>query len=170
MLSKRHWSALGLAAATAAFWASSGSAITAPSHFSLLDVAGNNTPPIDGFTFNRPPVAGDRFEVRDTLYHWKGTKRGARAGFVEGVATFLSGFGSDFSRRARVLFTVEAHLNGGAVIVEGIGSVNPRGPSRFTFPITGGTGIYANARGYVTVRDLGTGEGNNSNVDIHLMP
>jgi hypothetical protein len=162
---------LGVIALLAAVWAASGLALTSPKVFSLLDVSSQTaSEPIGGFTFNRAPVAGDQFAIADDLYKWAGIKRGARAGRVRGIGTFQTGFGPNFSRPATVLFVAQASLPGGTVLVQGYGQVKPHGPSKFTFPVIGGTGIYANARGYVVVRDLGTGDSNNSNVDFHLLP
>jgi hypothetical protein len=156
--------------ASAAVWATSASAIANPRVFSLLDVSGPQTEPIGGFTFERPPVAGDQFAINDELYRWAGVKKGAKVGHLTGIGTFLTSFGSDFSKPAKVLFTVQAHLPGGTVIVEGFGNINPNGPSKFTIPVIGGTGIYANVRGYVNVRDLGNGNTDNSNAEFHLLP
>jgi hypothetical protein len=168
---RKHGIIFGAVALLAMVWATSALALTGPRVFSLLDVSNDSgVEPIGGFTFNRPPAAGDRFPIRDDLYKWAGTKRGARVGSVEGIGTFLTSFGADFSRHATVLFVVQAHLPGGTLLVEGYGRINPRGRSRFTFPVTGGTGVYSNARGYVTVRDLGTGDEGKSNVDLHLTP
>jgi len=36
--------------------------------------------------------------------------------------------------------------------------------------VVGGTGLYANARGYVKTRDLGNGNSNNTSVEFHLLP
>jgi Dirigent-like protein len=145
-------------------------AVTTPQTFSVLDISDQNVPAIGGFTFERPPVAGDRFEIADTLYRWKGIRRGARIGNVRGIGTFLTGFGPNFQQRATVTFVVQASLPTGTLMIEGNGTINPNGPSRFTLPIIGGTGNYANARGFVTVRDLGTGEADKSNVDVHILP
>ena len=148
------------------FFAASASALTGPKVFSLLDVSQPNPQPINGFTFDRMPRAGDQFPIQDTLYKWAGTKRGALVGRVEGTGTFqVVG-----DTTARVLFFAQATLPGGTVVVHGYGTINFRGPSKFTFPVTGGTGLYANARGWVQVRDIGGGEGNNSNVAFHLIP
>jgi hypothetical protein len=167
----RKHSILALAVvAAAAFLVPSSPALTAPRVFSLLDVPDQNIAPIGGFTFDRPPVGGDQFAIQDTLYKWAGTKRGARTGRLRGFGTFQTGFGPKFQLHASVLFTVQAYLPGGSVLVQGFGEINPNGPSRFTIPVVGGTGVYANARGYVKVRDLGDGNLNRSNVDVHLLP
>jgi hypothetical protein len=138
--------------------------LTGPKTLSFLDVSSNNVQPINGFTFSRMPRAGDQFPIEDTLYRWAGTKRGARVGNVEGIGTFqVVG-----SNSARVLFEAQAHVPGGSIVIQGYGTVIYNGPSRFTFPVVGGTGAYANARGVVSVRDIGNGNGNNSTVIFHL--
>ena len=40
--------------------------------------------------------------------------------------------------------------------------MNPDGPTRLTLAVIGGTGIYANVRGQVDVRDIGTTIGKSS--------
>ena len=147
---------------------SQASAVNGPQRFSLLDVSRNVDEPIGGFRFDRPPVGGDQFTFIDDLYRWAGTKRGVHVGYVRGLATFITGFGDDFSRKALIFFNAEAYLPGGSLLLEGFGNANPNGPSKFVFPIVGGTGIYANARGTVAVRDLGDGNQGKSNVDVRL--
>ena len=155
----------------AAAWGTSASAIGSPQTFSLLEVSTSTSEqPIGDFTFNRPPVGGDQFAVANDLYTWAGTKKGARAGRDEVLLTFITGFGSDFSHTATVLFVAQVYLHGGTVLAQGYGQINPNGPSKYTFPIVGGTGTYANARGYVNVRDLGDGNQNKTNIEFHLMP
>jgi hypothetical protein len=169
----RRSSVLVLVAAVvvSAGWVTSSSAISSPKVFSLLDVTAQELPLGDfGFENQRPPAAGDQFAFVDDLYQWDGAKRGERAGRVRGTGTFIKGFGPDFSQRALVFFSAQAYLKGGTVLVQGYGTVNPDGPSKFTFPVTGGTGIYANARGFVKVRDLGDGNQGKSNIDLHLLP
>ena len=65
---------------------------------------------------------------------------------------------------------MQAYLPGGSLLLEGYGQANPNGPSRYVFPVTGGTGIYANARGFIAVRDLGNGNAGKSNVDVRIGP
>lgn len=156
------------AAAVIGAYASPAPALSRPQVFSLLDVTNNNVQPIAGFTFSRLPQAGDRFALDDVMYKWAGTKRGAAVGHLSGLCTFLTvspppGF------RARALCTGEFRLPAGSVLVEGtVGFTN--GPARFTLPVIGGTGAYANVRGFVKIRDLGTGDSSNSNVEFHLLP
>jgi Dirigent-like protein len=157
-------------AALLAAGAGSARALDKPQDFDLLDVSRNVTEPVGGFDFNRAPVAGDRFAIEDDLYRWAGTKRGAHYGRVVGLGTFQSSFGADFSHAATVLFQAEAFLPRGTVFVEGFGQNKPNGPSHFTLPVIGGTGAYENARGWISVRNLGNGNSNKSNVHVHLIP
>jgi hypothetical protein len=159
-----------LAVLAAALGASAASGLSSPKTFSLLDISSNDVQPINGFTFNRAPQGGDQFAIKDDLYKWAGTKKGARAGHVKGIGTFLTGFGSDFTQNATVLFTAQAFIQGGSILVEGYATQRADGPSTFVLPIIGGTGIYANARGTITVRNLGNGQGNNSNIDVRVLP
>jgi hypothetical protein len=122
------------------------------------------------FTFNRPPVGGDQLAFTNDLYKWAGTKKGPRAGRDEVIITFVTGFGSDFSHKATALFAAQVYLHGGTILVQGYGQLNPNGPSKYTFPVVGGTGTYANVRGYVNVRDLGDGNQNKTNIEFHLLP
>jgi hypothetical protein len=168
---KRTWKRwFVLAAITLAVAASetSASALDSPRVFSLLELPGAERSL--GFEFDQPPRGGDQFGFVDPLYRWAGTERGARVGRVEVMATFQTGFGADFSQHAAVLIIAQAYIPGGTVLVQGYGRINPDGPSKFTLPVIGGTGIYENARGYVKVRDLGNGNSGKSNVQFHLLP
>jgi hypothetical protein len=145
-------------------------AVTVPQHFSLLEVSRNLDEPIGDFRFDRPPVGGDQFTFTDDLYRWNGTKRGAHVGHVRVFATFITGFGDNFSHKATTFFSAQFYLPGGSLVLNGFGQSNPNGPSRFVLPIVGGTGEYANARGTVTVRFLGDGNQGRSNVDVRVQP
>jgi hypothetical protein len=166
---KRLVASAVIAMFVAALWATSASALNGPKVFSVLEVRSFEQP-MGSFTFEQPPVGGDQFAFRDTLHRWSGATQGGRIGHLQGVGTFVTGFGPRFTKRAVVHFTVQAYLPGGTVMVEGYGRVNPRGPSKYTFPVVGGTGIYANARGQVNVRDIGNGDTNKTNVTFHLLP
>jgi hypothetical protein len=162
---------LALVVSLVSFWASSASAIKGPQTFSLLEVSTpNSDQPLGDFTFDRPPVGGDRIAFTNELYKWAGTKRGARAGRDQVTVSFITGFGSDFSKKATALFTAQAYLQGGTIFVEGYGQLNPNGPLKVTLPVVGGTGTYANARGYLNVRDLGDGNQSKTNLEFHLLP
>jgi hypothetical protein len=167
---RKYGVVLALFVLSVAVWAASATAISSPQVFSLLDVSSNVEQPIGDFTFEKPPVGGDQFAFADPLYKWAGTKKGARAGHLQVLITFITGFGSDFSHKATALIQAQAYLQGGTIFAEGYGQLNPNGPSKFRFPVVGGTGTYANVRGYVNVRDLGDGNQNKTNVEFHLLP
>jgi hypothetical protein len=149
---------------------SSATALNAPRTFSLLDAPPQTDLQMGDFDFARPPVGGDRFAFIHTLYRWAGTKKGARVGHLHVVATFVTGFGSNFEHRALILVDAQATIPGGTVMITGYGSLSANGPSRLTLPVVGGTGIYDNVRGYVKVRDLGNGDINRTNIEFHLLP
>lgn len=167
---RKHGVVFALCVVSVAVWAASASAISSPQTFSLLEVSGNNDQPLGDFTFDRPPVGGDRIAFTNELYKWAGTKKGARVGHDQVMISFITGFGSDFSMKATALFTAQVYLPGGTIFAEGYGQINPNGPSKYRFPILGGTGKYDNVRGYVNVRDLGNGNGNKTNIEFHLLP
>ncbi len=168
---RKHVLVLPLIAVSAAVWASSVSAINGPKTFSLLEIStGNSEQPMGDFRFDRPPVGGDAFAVTNTLYTWAGNKKGARVGYDEVMITFITGFAADVSRGPIALFVAQVYLPGGTILAQGYGQFTHDGPQRWTFPVTGGTGTYANARGYVRVRDLGDGNQNKTNLEFHLMP
>ncbi len=166
----RRWVlVVGVVAVVVGLVAGSGSAAVKPQVFSLLEVSTDNSDqPLGDFTFDRPPVGGDRIAVRNQLYKWAGNKKGASAGHDQVMITFITGFGSDFSKKATALFTAQAYLQGGTIVIEGYGQLNPNGPSKYTFPIVGGTGKYAGANGYLNVRDLGDGNTNKTNLQFHI--
>ena len=166
---RRVWMlVLAVGVLAAALSAAQGSAVTGPQRFSLLEVSRNLEEPIGDFRFDRPPVGGDQFTFIDDLYRWSGTKRGRHVGHVRALATFVTGFGDTFSHKATVFFSAQLYLPGGSLLLEGFGQASPNGPSRFVFPIVGGTGTYADARGTVAVRLLGDGNQGKSNVDVRL--
>jgi hypothetical protein len=81
--------------------------------------------------------------------------------------TFVTGFGRSFAHKATVLFVAQLYLPGGTLLLEGYGQVSPDGPSRITFPVIGGTGIYASARGSMSFRTVGE---STRRLEIHLVP
>ena len=150
----------------AAALAASASAISRPQVFSLLAISAQNPQPINGFTFQRDPQGGDAVQIQDSLYRWAGAKKGARAGRDHGLATFLT---NDGNAGASILVTVQFYLQQGTILVDGIVRLPGNGPATFTLPIVGGTGDYDGARGYLSVRDLGNGNQNKSNMEFHLL-
>lgn len=147
-----------------ALGASPAFALDRPQVFSLLDVS-EREHPIGGFQFNREPRGGDAFAFTDGLYRWAGKKRGARVGRVEVLCTFTTFEGGVGTALCAGSFFLPA----GQVLASGFLRF-AEGPGRFTVPVVGGTGAYANARGYLKIRDIGPEDSGNSNVEFHLLP
>ena len=148
----------------------SASALTTPRVFSVLDAPPQIDYPMGSFGFERPPAGGDQFAFTHTLYRWAGAKQGQRIGKLHVIGTFVTGFGPRFTQPALVLIDAQAFLPGGTVAVVGYGRIAADGPSRLTLPVVGGTGAFANARGFVKVRDLGNGNIDRTSIQFHLRP
>lgn len=84
--------------------------------------------------------------------------------------TFVTGYGTDFSHRATLFVNAQLYLPDGTLAVEGFGEVPPSGPASFKLPVVGGTGVYADARGYLDARDVGDGSTGRTKLDFHLVP
>jgi hypothetical protein len=153
---------LALAVLAVVGWVASASAGGNPKVFSLLAVDNGKGQPINGFLFDRAPRAGDQFPISEDLYKWAGAKRGARVGRDAGTAAFLTVTKTGGS----IVFNVQANLPGGTIVVTGLGPAT-NGPQTFNLAVIGGTGIYANAHGYVKVRGIGE---NKTNLDFNLLP
>ena len=137
-----------------------------PRTFSLLEVD-RTFIPLGGLAFDRAPVGGDQFAESNVLYRWTGAKtRGARVGRDRVLVTFVTGYGTNLSHRATVFVNAQLYLPDGTLLVEGFAGVPPRGSSRFTFPVVGGTGVYADARGHISVKDIG----DTARIDLVLLP
>jgi hypothetical protein len=157
-------------ALSVAFWATAASALEEPRTFSLLEVDATEAP-LGDFTFDRAPAPGDQFTETNVLYRWTGAKsKGARVGHDRVLLTFVTGFGAKFTHRAVILANGQIYLPDGTLMAVGYGNIPPDGPHRFTLPIVGGTGIYANARGYMTTQGLGNGHTPRTKLDFHLVP
>lgn len=167
---RKHRVAAALIVVLAAVWASSASAISGPQTLSVLEVDGQSMQQMGDFALDRAPAGGDQIGVRNTLYSWAGAKRGAKIGHDQVVITFITGWGADFSKTATVLFTAQMYLPGGTILVSGYGHIKPDGPSHQVIPVIGGTGTYANARGYLEVRDIGNGRTDKTALTFHLLP
>jgi hypothetical protein len=160
--------AVPAALAVGAAVVSQAGALTKPQTFSLLDVT-ESSQPIAGFDFSRLPLPGDRFAFTDGLYKWAGTKRGARVGRAEVLCTFTKTANVTQGFAATGLCTGQFFLPAGSVLVQGF-LRRTEGPGGFTIPVGGGTGTYANTRGFLKIRDLGNGNENKSNLEFHLFP
>ena len=159
---KKHGLMLAVLVLSGAVSVASASASGTAQTMSLLAVDNGKGQPINGFMFQRAPVAGDQFAISEDLYAWAGTKRGAKVGSDMGIATFLTA-----SRNSATnMFAVQANLKGGTILVGGV-VAGSDGPSKFTLAITGGTGKYANVRGTVNVRQLSD---NKTSLEFHLLP
>jgi hypothetical protein len=143
-------------------------ALDKPRTFTLLEVEGGFVEL--GRWESDAPRGGDRFTTSNTLYRWSGPSgKGPRIGRDRVLITFLSGFGEKFTHRATVLVTAQAYLPDGTLLIEGFGTIPPGAPAKLKLPVIGGTGVYANARGYLAVRNPRGGE-SRSRLDFHLVP
>lgn len=131
-------------------------ALDEPEVIRLIDVTEDFQPLDPGFTEDAPPPLGGRFAFTDGLYEWAGTKRGKRVGRFEGLCTFTK---LNLAAQAVTAYcTASANLPKGRVLVAGFLLFAEEGPATFTVPVIGGTGRYANARGTVTIREIGGGK------------
>lgn len=142
---------------------SSTSAVTKPETLVLLGLP-DRFEPIEGFSETGPPAVGARVLITERLRELNGGKAGARVGRTEVLCTVIGTWGK--SHRSPAYCTAAYFLPAGQILVAGFGP-SPVGPSGAKVPIVGGTGAYANARGYVKVRDL---PGFKTNNEIHLLP
>jgi hypothetical protein len=157
------------AVAALAVAVTSASGINRPQTFSLLEIDQSDQSTNIGFDFQRLPRPGDRFAFKSSLYNWAGKMRGARIGHDEGICTFIRVAGNERNPSIDAHCAAGIFLPAGELLVEGIVHFR-EGPSRFEVPIVGGTGAYANARGFIRIRDLGTGDSGHSNMEFHLLP
>jgi len=157
------------AAVLFALWVGSASALDRAQTFSVLEIDESDASVNLGFDFQRLPRPGDQFAFKSGLYKWTGTKRGARIGRDEGHCTFVRVAGEQDH------LTLDAHcaasfvLPTGTVLAEAFLTL-PSGPLRADIPVIGGTGAYANARGFIHLRDLGTGDIGHTSITFHLLP
>ena len=162
---RKYGIVLAVVAALVAAWATtSTSAISSPQVFSLLSRDSGTAQPINGFTWDRAPRAGDQFGFADNLYKWAGTKRGAKVGTDQGIGTFLTVTESGGTQ----VFNAQANLSGGSILVSGVITYTNTSESTFKLAVIGGTGKYDNVRGYIIVKQLPVGD--NSNLEFHLLP
>jgi hypothetical protein len=113
----------------------------------------------EGFTalsatldFSKPLKAGDAFAYVQGLYTWSGSERGKRLGHLDGTCQIVSPIAASGAGKAYCV--AHAFLPGGQILFQGIQPFTA-GPSRYVYPVTGGTGRYSNARGWVAIKDLG---------------
>ncbi len=144
--------------------ATSARALTKPEVLSVLELPEGFTPLTASLDFTRLKP-GDGFAYVQGLYTWAGTKRGKRIGHIDGSCQIVSAVSKTGAGKAYC--AANAFLPAGQILFQGYQPFTA-GPGRFTYPITGGTGNYANARGWVEIRDIGT-SGKTADV-FHLLP
>ena len=144
--------------------ATSASALTKPEVLSILEVPEGYTPLSASLDFTRLKP-GDGFAFVQGLYTWAGAKRGKRIGHIDGSCQIVSAVSKTGAGKSYC--AANAFLPAGQLLFQGYQRFTA-GPGRFTYPITGGTGRYANARGWVEIRDIGS-SGKTADV-FHLLP
>jgi hypothetical protein len=143
--------------------ASPASGITRPQVFSLLQVEGPDTP-LDSGAAKEIPTRGSRFLVTSALYEWAGSKRGDRLGRRDGVCTWIKI--NVAAPSATILCTGVFFLPAGQIYVMGMIRFAPAAEVPHV-PVIGGTGRYANVRGFIKIREIGRGK---ANLEFHLTP
>lgn len=148
-------------AVTMSTFTSSATGITRPQIFSLLEVEGPARALDPGATSARPPL-GSRFVFTSALYKWEGRRRGDGFGRRDGVCTWIK----VAAQSATILCTGVFFLPGGQIYATGMirFAKNAQLPD---VPVIGGTGRYANVRGFIKVREIGRGK---ANLEFHLTP
>ena len=86
-----------------------------PQTFSLLEVSTSfvGSGGFDAFG-NTPPKIGQGFVLASDYYKWNGTKRGARAGSLNVVCTFVD------TQAGKTICTAAASLSGGRITASGL--------------------------------------------------
>jgi hypothetical protein len=153
-----------LSGLVAALLAASASALTKPEVLHILELPEGFTPLTASLDFTRLKP-GDGFAFVQGLYTWKGKAHGKRIGHIDGSCQIVSTVSESGAGKASC--AAHAFLPGGSLLFQGYQPFTA-GPGRFVYPITGGTGRYANARGWVAIRDIGS-TGKEADV-FHLVP
>ena len=160
---------LGALAVAVPLVAAPASAIDRPQTLSVLEIDESDASTNLGFDFERLPKPGDRFAFKSGIYKWAGTKRGARIGHDEGICTFVRVVGGEQNLSIDGHCAASIWLPSGSVLVEGFVRF-AEGPVTADIPVVGGTGAYANARGFMHIRDLGNGDIGHTSLTLHLLP
>ena len=99
---------------------------------------------------------GDELVFSDDLFTQKG---GEKIGIDGGVCTVVRQ--EDHGNTTTVQCAVTGSLHGGQIAVQGLVTlVGGQAPVTFVLPVTGGSGIYKNVRGQLTVEQLSETEAN----------
>jgi hypothetical protein len=115
--------------------------------------------PVGASSQHQTPQPGDQVLLTDELYTWNGAKRGAHIGRLESSLNFRAGF--SFEKGGLCYLVGQLFLPDGSIMVEGFAKIGS-GNSVFVIPVVGGTGKYAGARGTLSSRDIGPGNGKSS--------
>jgi allene oxide cyclase-like protein len=145
------------------------SGIDRPQTLSLLEIDESDASTNLGFDFERLPKPGDRFAFKSGIYRWSGTRRGSRIGHDEGICTFVRVAGDEQNLSIDGHCAASIWLPSGAVLVEGFVRF-AAGPVTADIAVVGGTGAYANVRGFMHIRDLGNGDIGHTSLTLHLLP
>jgi hypothetical protein len=142
---------------------SSASGITRPQVFSLLEVE-RPARPLDPGATAEIPTLGSRFALTSALHKWEGRRRGDRVGRRDGVCTWIKV--EVDAQSATILCTGVFFLSAGQIYATGMirFARNAQFPD---VPVIGGTGRYANVRGFIKIRAIGRGK---ANLEFHLTP
>jgi hypothetical protein len=135
--------------------------ITRPQVLSLLEVEGPAWPLDPGATDTKPPL-GSRFAFRSALYKWDGRRRGNRFGYRDGVCTWIK----VAAQSSTILCTGVFFFRAGQIYSTGMIRFAKSTPFP-DVPVIGGTGRYANVRGFIKIREIGRGK---ANLELHLAP
>lgn len=139
------------------------SGITRPQVFSLLEVEGPAWPLDPGATGERPPL-GSRWAFTSAFYEWEGRRRGDRVARRDGVCTWIK---IDVAAQtSTILCTGVFFLPGGQIYSTGMIRFAKHGQFP-DVPVIGGTGRYANVRGFIKIREVARGK---ANLEFHLTP
>jgi hypothetical protein len=115
----------------------------------ILEVPEGFTPLSNAdFTKLKP---GDGFAYVQGIYTWSGNHQGRRIGHLDGTCQIVSNISAEGTGKAYCI--AHMFLADGDILFQGIQPF-AAGLSRYRYPITGGTGRYQTARGWVSIRDL----------------
>jgi len=155
-----------LAGLVAALVAATGApALSKPEVLNILELPEGGTPLSPHLDFIRLKP-GDSFAFVQGLYTWAGVKPGKRIGHIDGSCEIVSTLSP--SGVGKTHCVANAFLPRGQILFQGFQRIGGA-HATFTFPITGGTGHYANVRGWVRIRNLTPGGEKAADV-FHLLP
>jgi hypothetical protein len=129
--------------------ATAGTSAASPRTMRVLEVPEGFTP-LSNADFSKPKP-GDGFAYVQGIYTWSGNRQGRRVGHLDGTCQIVSNISAGGGGNAYCI--AHMHLADGEILFQGIQPFTA-GLSHYRYPITGGTGRYQTARGWVSIRDL----------------